>query len=212
MRSSTPYLVTISFAITLMSATCMPSALAQAKSFFTISKYERRWAIFHPFAACRIKKQQKEMYAVYSGVKSSGELDNYASGGKLDAFRHVFAMAYFVRYASVRKLRKLGKAHEKGNFTHFKKGISEEGEIPDSISTVMDLRNNELGFILGCENLHAEISALRQKVIDAIRSGKAFILYRNSEGQYLDCNHRIIPPEKMKGTWQTPRCLVGSAS
>lgn len=180
------------------------------KTFFNISKYERRWALFHPFAACRIKKHQKEMYAVYKEVRGSNLLDAYASGGRLDAFRHVFAMAYFVRFVKPHKLRQLGRAHERGNYLHYRKGILEEGELPDSIATVMDLRNNEIGISLGCENGNLTIGELKLKVIEKIKDGGAFILLRDSAGRYLDCERCVIEAEELKGAWRTPRCLVAS--
>ena len=190
---------------------CGARASAQ-KTYFNISKYERRWALFHPFAACRIKKHQKEMYAVYQEVKKSKTLDAYASGGRLDAFRHVFAMAYFVRFVKPHKLRKLGRAHERGNYYHFRKGVLEEGELPDSIATVMDLQNNEIGITLGCENGKLSTEELKLKVIEKIKTGGAFILLRDSAGRYLDCSRNVIGPEQLKGTWRTPRCLVTSDS
>lgn len=186
------------------------SARAQTKTFFNISKYERRWALFHPFAARKIKKHQQEMYAVYHEVKKSKVLDAYASGGRLDAFRHVFAMAYFVRFVKPHKLRKLGRAHERDNHLHFRKGILEEGELPDSIATVMDLQNNEIGITLGCENGKLSIEELKLKAIDKIKAGGAFILLRDSTGRYMDCSGRVIDPEELKGAWRTPRCLATS--
>lgn len=152
------------------------------------------------------------MYAVYEEVKKNNLLDQYANGGKLDAFRHVFAMAYFSKFVKVKKLRKLGKAHEKGNYRQFLKGLEEEGEVPDSISSVMDLKNNELGFSLGCELKKNSAEELKQKVIEKINTGAAFIIKRNKEGIYVDCEGSIIPPEKIKGTWGIPKCLVGSGS
>lgn len=182
----------------------------QEKTFSSLTRYERRWAIFHPFSACRIKRHQKEMYEVYQEVKNSAVLDSYSNGGKLDAFRHAFAMAYFVRYVTVRKLRRLGKAHEKGNYYHFKKGIAEEGELPDSVATAMDLFNNELGFRIGCNFRYVSMSDLKEKVITQITEGGALIVKRNKEGAYLDCQGSVIPPEKIKGVWNTPKCLVRS--
>jgi hypothetical protein len=184
---------------------------ASQKTFFSLSRYERRWALFHPFAACRIKKHQQEMYGVYEEVKKSGMLDAYESGGRLDAFRHAFAMAYFVRFVRPARLRKLGKAHEKGNYEHFKKGITEEGELPDSAATVMDLKNNELGILIGCQNGRVAIQELRLKVIEKIKSGAAVILRRDADGRYTDCNGRALAPEELKGKWQNQKCLVASS-
>jgi len=184
----------------------------QVKTFSSLSKYEKRWAFFHPFAVLKIKKYQKEMYAVYEEVKKSQVLDSYSNGGKLDAFRHVFAMAYFSRSVKAKKLRKLGKLHEKGNYLQFLKGVEEDGELPDSLSCEMDLRNNELGLALGKEFKKVAVEELRQKVIEKINSGAAFIIKRGKEGKYVNCEGNIIPPEKIKGTWAIPKCLVGSGS
>lgn len=185
---------------------------SQTKTFSSLSKYEKRWAFFHPFAACKIRKHQKEMYAVYEEVKTKKLLDLYENGGKLDAFRHTFAMAYFSRFVCVKKLRKLGKAHEKGNYLDFLKNIAEDGEIPDSISSEMDLKNNELGFSIGESFKKIQTEELKQKVIEQINSDAAFIIKRNKEGLYVDCDGNIIPAEKIKSTWKNSKCLVGSGS
>lgn len=187
------------------------SGISQSKKFSSLSKYEKRWAIFHPFASLKIKKHQKQMYAVYDSVKKSNVLDQFSNGGKLDAFRHVFAMAYFTRFVSVKKLRKLGQAHEKGNYLDFKKGRLEDGELPDSISTVMDLRNNEVGFDLGTANKTLSVESLKLAIIQKINSGAAYIIRRNKDGLYVDCDGNLIP-EKQKGTWNISKCLVGSGS
>jgi hypothetical protein len=185
---------------------------SQTKTFSSLSKYEKRWAFFHPFASFKIKKHQKEMFAVYEEVKNKKLLDEFANGGKLDAFRHTFAMAYFSRFVSVKKLRKLGKAHEKGNFLQFLKSKMEDGEVPDSVSSVMDLKNNELGFALGDGLKRISVEELKQKIITQINLGTAFIIKRNKEGLYVDCEGNIIPAEKIKGTWKNSKCLVGSGS
>src|ERR1700739_3601539 len=92
---------------------------SQTKKFKNLSKYEKRWAFVHPIAAVKIKHHQSEMYAVYKEVKQQRLLDTFENGGKLDAFRHTFAMAYFSKYVHTAKLRKLGKAHEKANYWQF---------------------------------------------------------------------------------------------
>ena len=123
--------------------TCL---VMQSVSQHEISKYEYRWAFFHPFAAKKIQKHLNEAMNVYQSVKSSKLLDTVESGGTLDAFRHTYTMAYLSRFVKISKLRKLGKAHERGNEYFFYKNQQEFGERADSLACVMDLRNNELGF------------------------------------------------------------------
>ena len=183
---------------------------AQNKAFHNLSKYEKHWAIWHPFAALKIKKHQAEMYAVYAEVKQQHILDNFENGGKLDAFRHTFAMAYFSKFVRPGKLRKLGKAHEKANHWQFLHHLADEdGELSDSLSSVMDLKNNDIALSLTKEVKKLSPEAIKQKVIELIRSGDVFIIKRNAQGQYIDCNNQIISPEKLK-IWNTPKCLVKS--
>lgn len=185
------------------------SPYAQPRTFSSLGKYEKRWAAFHPIAALKLKKHQKEMFAAYDDVRAKGWLDKYENGGKLDAFRHIFAMAYFSKSVGVKKLRKLGKAREKDDYLKFLKGATENGEAPDSLSSVMDLRNNEIGFALGKLHKKIPLEYLKQKIADHINEGKAYIMKRDKEGNYLDCSGNVIPSTKIKGTWNLPKCLEG---
>src|SRR3954462_1646423 len=98
------------------------SVMLLGQKFGKRSHYEKHWAFFHPFAALKVKRIYKLCLPHYEEVKSSGTLDAYRNGGKLDAFRHVFFMAAFSQRINTRKLRKLGIAHEKGNYSAFLKG------------------------------------------------------------------------------------------
>ncbi|MDF2452852.1 MAG: hypothetical protein K0S26_2356, partial [Bacteroidota bacterium] len=154
-----------------------------------VSKYEMRWAIFHPFAAKKIKRLLPEAMLVYGQVKNGGILDTFESGGKLDAFRHVFTMALLSQTIKVRKLKKLGIAHEKGNRHHFYKGHQEFGERADSLACIMDLRNNELGFEIGCHNQLVTGNELKDLVITRIKAGNAWYLKRNAKNEYVSCEY-----------------------
>jgi hypothetical protein len=182
-----------------------------SQTLSSLSKYEKRWAFFHLFASIKIKKHRNEMRATYNEVKKQNLLDNFENGGKLDAFRHIFAMAYFSKFVSVKKLRKLGLAHEKGNYLQYVKGVNDEGgELPDSLSSVMDLKNNELGFSLAGEVKKLSAEEIKQKVIEQIKFGNAFIIKRNPEGLYIDCFGNIISPQRIYKRWNIPKCLIPS--
>jgi hypothetical protein len=197
-----PYLLVLFFTTSVSS---------QTKTFHNLSKYEKHWAIWHPFASVKLKKHQAEMYAVYKEVKQQRLLDTFENGGKLDAFRHTFAMAYFSKFVKAKKLRKLGKAHEKANYQQFLYHLpDEDGELSDSLSSVMDLRNNDIALSLAKEVKKLNIEEIKQKIIELIKTGDVFIMKRNAQGLYLDCNNQIIPPEKIKGIWNTPKCLIKS--
>jgi hypothetical protein len=195
------YIITVYFIVSLV---------VPIFSQHEISKFEYRWAFFHPFAAKSVQHHLKEAMDVYHLVKKSNNLDSFESGGTLDAFRHAYTMAYLTRYVSSQKLRDLGKAHEKGNEYYFYRDHLEFGERPDSLACVMDLRNNELGFEIGEKYKNLSTSDLKNIIIEEIRAGNAWILKKNSEKSYISCQNEVILIENYKGKWFLPKCLVKS--
>jgi hypothetical protein len=175
-----------------------------------ISKYEKRWAAFHPIAAIRIKSRLKKAMVVYHEVKDSKQLDNFESGGTLDAFRHSFSMAYLSQKIKTKKLRKLGIAHEKGNKYHFYKNKHEFGERADSLACEMDLRNNELGFLIGSKTKKLKINDLKAEMLLQIQKGNAWILKRNDKNEYVSCENEPIIMNNYKNVWFLPKCLIKS--
>jgi hypothetical protein len=177
-----------------------------------ISRPELRWAFFHPVAAIKVKCISKKCKRIYEEKAKSNNsaLDQFSSGGKLDAFRHVFYMSAFARKVKVKKLRKLGMAHEKGDYRAFLKSKREFGELPDSVATEMDLANNEIGFQIGIKNRKVKLDKLLDAASEAITGGKAVIMKRNAQGKYLDCEGKILDIEKYHGQWNIPKCLVSS--
>lgn len=179
-----------------------------AQSFGSRSAYEKRWSLLHPFAALKIKSIYKQVLPYYKSVKQNAELDQFENGGQLDAFRHVFFMAAFSQKVKAHAVKKLGIAHEKGNHKHFLQSITEEGELPDSLSTVMDLANNESGIAIGKNNPELNFESLKNKVLLEIKSGKALYFKRNSAGDYLTCDNKIIDLSQFKKKWSIPKCLI----
>jgi len=186
-----------------------------------ISRYEWWWTLGHPFAAVKVKLMSKKCYEIYnrqanavlnskSGAEVSKNLDKFSNGGKLDAYRHVFFMASFAQKVKSKKLRKLGRAHEKTNYKMFLKNKQEYGEISDSLSSVMDLFNNEIAFKIGSENKKLNANELSDLAIEQIKSGKALVMKRKKNGTYLDCNDQPIDLNLYIKNWSVPKCLVPS--
>ena len=172
------------------------------------SRYEKCWAFAHPFAALKVKKIYKKCKPIYEEVTKMNRLDHFQNGGKLDAFRHSFFMAAFAQKINTKKVRKLGIAHEKGNYANFLKNIKEDDELADSLSTVMDLQNNETGLKIGCANKKKGLEELSTIVIEEINKGQAIYFKRNSSGQYLNCEGEIIQLENYQNKWSIPKCLI----
>jgi len=173
------------------------------------SRYEFWWALGHPFAALKVKKIYSKASKLYDENSLKVKLDAYPSGGKLDAFRHVFYFAAFAQKIKPNKVLKLGKAHEKTNYLDFKRGILEDKFAADSLSCVMDLLNNEVGVKLGRENKNKSLEELKLKVIDLVNNGDVYHILRDREGRFIDCNNNVIDMSIYKGKWYIPKCIAG---
>jgi len=173
-----------------------------------IGKREYRWALGHPFAALKIRKKLPVATAIYKAVQKEGVLDRYESGGKADAFRHAFTMAYLAQTIGTKKLRKLGQAHEKTNYRDYRRQKLEDGERADSLASEMDLRNNELGFAIGKANPTLGTDSLKNLVIAAILRGEAWYLKRNAAGNYTNCEGQELRIGDYAGQWFVPKCLI----
>lgn len=173
-----------------------------------ISKYEYRWALAHPISAISIKKHLSQAMLIYKEVKSKKILDTLENGGKLDAFRHAFTMAYLTRYVKVKNLKKLGIAHEKGNKAQFFHHFLEFGERSDSLACEMDLKNNIRGFEIGEKNKNVLIKELMNEVIYEIKTGNLFYLKRNDSNFYVNCQNEPINLTLYADKWFIPKCLI----
>jgi len=177
------------------------------KQFKKLSCSEKWWVAGHPFVAKKSLKISEYARAITKEVKEEKLLKGEGNGDQIDAFRHTFWMANLTLEIGARRTKKLGKAHEKGNFKDFKKHQLEDGVLPDKISSEMDLYNNEVGIAVGKKS---SIFELKSIVIDIILQGNCKIIKTDKEGNFLDEEGKIIPSENLKGKWENEKCLVKS--
>lgn len=177
------------------------------KGFNSLSCSEKKWVVCHLFVAKKAFRITKEVKEYTNKILLDNLLDQYPSGGKVDAFRHLYWMAKLTKGIGEKKSRSLGNAHEKGNYYSFLRAKKEDGAIPDSISGIMDLNNNEVGIRIGKSALDKENQFIQREVINAINRGEAVILKRNKVGQLITCNNEIVI---YKIEWSLPYCLVRS--
>jgi hypothetical protein len=182
---------------------------AQSKwsSFLKLSRPEKWWTMKHLFIAGKAFKMTGEARKVTNTIFNDSILDQYISGGRTDAFRHGYWMARMSSTIGEKKARSLGKAHEKGNYLGFLKGITEEGLRSDSIGGIMDLRNNEVGIRIGKKERNASPENIKIEIISAIQRGEFYILKRNISGEFLDCSGN---PVAESSVWYLPYCLISS--
>jgi hypothetical protein len=193
----------------LFSTLC--SAQSMWTSFWSLAGPEKCWVITHPFIANKARKITREVLRYSEEVKKDSPLDEDANGGQADAFRHAFWMASLSQKISERKALSLGKAHEKGDYRKFRKGkMGEEGLLPDSASSEMDIFNNKAGASIGSQNKYLEKDSLRAIIISTILNGRLKIISKNKEGRYLDCAGNILDMASFIHIWNIPKCLVNS--
>jgi hypothetical protein len=178
--------------------------------FGKLSRAEKHWVYHHPLVARKAYRITREVLDMTQTELHDSLLDGKANGGQVDAFRHAFWMARLANGIGTRKARKLGLAHEKGNYQDFCKGRTEEGALSDSIASAMDLQNNRTGLELFKQHPRAGKEEMRAIVIDAIIRGKLCILLMDYKSNYYDCSGNRIDPDAWKGKWNIPKCLVGS--
>jgi hypothetical protein len=172
------------------------------------TKYEFFWSLRHPVAAIKVNQLYKKAAIIYQFQKQISEPDSFSVNGKLDAFRHIFFMAVFAQKIKAQKLIRLGIAHEKANYKQFKRDPKREKVQQDSLSSIMDIKNNLIGIALGRENSTSQLSELRDKVLRYIADEKVFYISRNAKGQYINSNSQEINLSDFDGKWFIPLYLI----
>lgn len=180
------------------------------KKILHLSFPEKCWVVFHPFIAKKCFHLTQKALNETEKLKQDTILDGDWNGGQVDAFRHSYWMALLSQKIKTKKAEKLGNAHEKGNYIDFKKHRLEESQMPDSLSTVMDLYNNKIGIATGCGNKGKNEEQLRSIIISLIHEGRMKKLLKDLSGNYLDCSGNKIDMKQWKGKWSIPKCLVNS--
>lgn len=180
------------------------------QKFTSLSSPKKTWVILHPFKAEKALLVSSEAKQVADSIKNSPLLDGDASGGQVDAFRHAFWMARLRQEIGESAARSLGKAHEKENYQAYKKRKLEDGVVPDEVSTLMDLFNNDVGLSLTRKGSKTSTQGLIYRVINAIHQGKLKIIKKDAKGQFLTCEGVVISKESLAGKWKNNKCLIDS--
>ena len=167
--------------------------LIAQSSFRKLSRPEKCWVFFHPSKAKKAQKITQEVQLVVDSIKRNGVIGTDNIGGKLDAFKHAYWMASLALEIGKKQAIKLGKVHEKGNYIQYKKRLLEDAILPDSISSVMDLRNNEVG-VNSFGRCHFKITEkeLVETILEKLKEGDLTIVRKDDKGNYLECNGAII--------------------
>jgi hypothetical protein len=180
------------------------------QAFRKLSRPEKHWVYAHPFVAPKAFRITQQALRESEKSRDDKRLDGLVRDGQSDAFRHAVWMGILAQHISQKKARKLGEAHEKGNYIDFLHHRGEEGALPDSVSGAMDLFNNLQGIRIGTENPGLDVMGLKELIIKAILNGEMRIVLRNKQLEFTDCEGKAISQDLYKDKWNIPRCLVPS--
>jgi len=185
-------------------------AFSQSPSFKKLSCPEKRWVLFHPFAAKKAYRISVEARNISKQMEKDSLLDHDADGGQVDAFRHAFWMGRLAQEMCWRKVKRLGKAHERGNYLDFKKQRAGEEIFTDSIASAMDLFNNDVGIETGRKNKSLSEEEMKKLIVKKVLDGEMKIILKDVHGNSLDCEKKIVDLKMYSGKWNIPRCLKRS--
>jgi hypothetical protein len=202
----------IRYVLLIIFVTAGKGAFSQSAwtSFWKLSGPEKWWVIGHPFVANKARKITLEARMKAAEMKLDTVLDGDDDGGQVDAFRHSYWMARLAQSFCWKKAVKLGRAHEKANYRSFKRRQLEDKSVPDSIASVMDLYNNEIGAGIGCNNPDCGSDSLKILIRTAIKNGRMLKVSKNKLGEQLDCENKVIDLSLYKNKWYVPKCLINS--
>lgn len=198
------------FFLLLFSFSTICHAQNNKRGFRNLSSPEKCWVLFHPFKAKRAYRISLNAQRISDSIGKTNLLDQDRNGGQVDAFRHAFWMATLAQEIGKFSAKRLGKAHEKGNYKQFKKNKLEEGTRPDKPSSEMDLFNNDIGLSIYKKNKKASEEELISLIIKNIEEGNLKTLKKDTYGRYEDCDGNLIDLKNYKGIWKTPKCLIKS--
>lgn len=186
------------------------SSQSDWESFKKLEGPYKSWVIFHPFKAKKAFVISKEAQRVADSVAKTPLLDGDKNGGQVDAFRHAYWMARLRQEIGKSAALKLGKAHEKTNYYQYKNQQFEEGEVPDKISSEMDLYNNSVGVTYTQKGIPYPNNGLIFRIVNGILEGSYKVIKKDKEGNYVTCDGTIIDKNTLNGKWENNKCLVKS--
>jgi hypothetical protein len=179
-------------------------------SFQKPSPSEKCWVIKHPFVSKKAQKATHAAISICDSVKRIGTIGADNNGGELDAFKHCLWMACLSKKIGSRKALQLGRAHERGNYLQFKKHKQEDAALPDSVSSAMDLFNNQIGSQIAKSRKTNNTQEIITAVLHALQSGELRIIKKDKAGNFIDCSGTKLLLEQYKQIWAIPKCLVKS--
>lgn len=178
-----------------------------SKIFFNLDFKDKVWIISKSNSSFKVKKISKHVTDLTNKIYKTNFFNSENKDQKIDAFRHIFLMYKLSSKLGVEKARRYGNIYESYNKNIFHK-IPNSGY--DRAGEWMDKFNNEIGIYLYLKNGEISDENIIQEIGYQIKKGNAREIKKDSIGNSLNVDNKIIDKEIWIKNWVNDRVLIQS--
>lgn len=177
------------------------------KIFFDISCKDKLFLISKPCTSLKVKKIAKQVSSLSKKLEKEKYLDSDASGGEIDAFRHIFLMYKLSSEIGIKKSRRIGDIYESYNEKVF---LKEPYSGYDEVGEEMDKFNNEVGIYLFLKLGLVDDETLIKEIEKEIKKGTSRKIKKDKEKRSISIDNKIIEDSIWMKSWKNERVLIQS--
>lgn len=167
-----------------------------SKIFCNLDFKDKLWLISKPCSSLKVNK-----------ISKSDFQNSKLSEQEIDAFRHIYLMYKLSSKIGVEKARRFGNIYESYNKNIF---FNKPNSGYDRAGEWMDKFNNEIGIYLYLKYGQISEEKLIQEIGYQIKKGNARMIKKDSIGNSLNVDNKIIDKEIWIKNWVNDRVLIQS--
>lgn len=199
----------IKLCVLILFVTFLQNSFSQnfSKIFCNLDFKDKLWIISKPNSSLTAKKISKQVTDLTDKISKSDFVNSQLTEQEIDAFRHISLMYKLSSQIGVEKARRFGNIYESYNkhifFNKPNSGYDRAGEW-------MDKFNNEIGIYLYLKYGQISEEKLIQEIGYQIKKGNARMIKKDSIGNSLNVDNKIIDKEIWIKNWVNDRVLIQS--
>lgn len=197
----------IKLCVLILFVTFLQNSFSQnfSKIFCNLDFKDKVWVISKPCSSLKVKKISNEVIYLTNKISKSDLINSKLSEQEIDAFRHISLMYKLSSQIGVEKARIFGNIYESYNkhifFKNPNSGYDRAGEW-------MDKFNNEIGIFLYLKYGQISEEKLIQEIGYQIKKGNARMIKKDSIGNSLNVDNKIIESDIWIKNWVNDRVLI----
>ena len=197
----------IKLCVLILFVTFLQNSFSQnfSKIFCNLDFKDKVWVISKPCSSLKVKKISNEVIYLTNKISKSDLINSKLSEQEIDAFRHISLMYKLSSQIGVEKARIFGNIYESYNkhifFKNPNSGYDRAGEW-------MDKFNNEIGIYLYLKYGQISEEKLIQEIGYQIKKGNARMIKKDSIGNSLNVDNKIIESDIWIKNWVNDRVLI----